>query len=206
MATWRISQTRTGVVYLSVALALGSLVLNGCDDSYGFALSLQPAYTAADLEVDQRLVGSWITKEGDATLSFEQGEGEEYTIVVKETDGGPSAQFEGHLVRLGASSFVDFFPADTAGGNEFYWMHLLRAHSIARIEVSQDALEMAFLDGAWLQKKIDEKSVDVSYLKTHGTLLLTGATEEVQNLLFLHGNDNEAFPDMITLTRQETKR
>lgn len=208
MATCRISRTRTGVVYLNVVLALGSLVLSGCDDNYGFALSLQPSYTASDLEVDQGLVGSWITKEGDVTLSFEQGEAKEYNIVVKETEGGreSSAQFEGHLVRLGASSFVDFFPTDTAGGNEFYWMHLLRAHSIARIEISRDSMEMAFLDGAWLQKKIDEKSVDVSYLKTHGTLLLTGATEEVQNLLFLYGNDNEAFPDMITLTRQETKQ
>ena len=208
MATCRISRTRTGVVCLNVVLALGSLVLSGCDDINGFALSLQPSYTPPDLEVDQGLVGSWITKEGDATLSFEQGEGKEYRIVEKETEGGreSSAQFEGHLVRLGASSFVDFFPSDTAGGNEFYWMHLLRAHSIARIELSQDTLEMAFLDGAWLQKKIDEKSVDVSYQKTNGTLLLTGTTEEVQNLLFLHGNDNEAFPDMITLTRQETKQ
>jgi len=164
----------------------------------------------------RRLTRKWIRdlsgrgqlKEGDLTFSFEQGEGKEYKIVVKETGGGQeaSAQFEGHLVRLGAPSFVDFFPNDTAGGNEFYRMHLLRAHSIARIELCQDALEMRFLDGAWLQKRIDEKSVDVSYQRTDGTLLLTGTTEEVQNFLFLHWNDNEAFPDPIALTRQETKQ
>ena len=76
----------------------------------GFALSLQPFYTPPDLEVDQGLVGSWTTQEGDLTFSFEQGEGKEYKIVVKETGGGreSSAQFEGHLVRLGAPSFVDF--------------------------------------------------------------------------------------------------
>jgi hypothetical protein len=81
-------------------------------------------------------------------------------------------------------------------------MHLFRAHSIARVEISQDALRMAFFDATWLQKKIDEKSLDISYQKTDGMLLLTGTTEEVQDLLFRHGSDDGAFPEPITMARQ----
>ncbi len=193
---------------LSAVLAAGPLIMSGCDGGYGFALSLQPTYTAADLEVDQGVVGSWATTEGDVTFRFEQSEGKEYKVVVTERDGEQvsSAEFEAHLVRLGGCLFVDFLPKGIAGGGEFYQIHLFRAHSIARIEVSRDTLQMAFFDGGWLEKKIEEKSVDVSYQKTDGTLLLTGTTEEVQDLLFLHANDDGAFPEPITLSRQEVER
>jgi hypothetical protein len=201
-------RVETRLHYLGIALAVGSLLMVGCDDGDGFALSLQPSYTSTDAELDQGLVGAWATKEGDVRFRFEPGEGKSYKVVVTETDGGKesSAEFEAHLMQLGGFSFLDFFPNTEPGGSDFLQMHLLRAHSIAKIELSPETLQMAFFDGTWLQKKIEEKSVDVSFQKTNGTLLLTGPTEEVQNLLFLHGNENEAFPDPITLIRPETEQ
>ena len=206
MAKLKFCRTGISSQYLGIALAVGSLLMAGCDESNGFALSLQPFYTPTDVEVDQGLIGAWTTQEGDVRFRFEPGEGKLYKVVVTETGGGKesSAEFEAHLMRLGAVSFVDFFPNSAPGESDFLLMHLLRAHSVARVEISQDMLQMAFFDGAWLQKKIEEKSVDVSYQKTNGMLLLTGPTEELQDLLFLHGNENEAFPDPITLIRPET--
>jgi len=182
--------------------------LGGCDGGAGFALSLQPFYTPVDLETDQALAGAWTTKEGDVTFSFEQMKGKEYKLVVKEREGEKetNSQFEAHLVRLGSNLFLDFLPNGASEGSEFYQMHLFRAHSIARIELSRDTLQMAFLDGSWLKKKIDEKSVDISHERMDGTLLLTGATEEVQDLVFLHSNDSEAFPEPITLIRPEVEQ
>jgi len=208
MAMLKSSRVGVRLPYLGIALAVGSLFMAGCDDSSGFALSLQPSYTPADAELDLGLVGAWTTKEGDVTFRFEQGEGKSYKVAVTETDGGKesSAEFEAHLMRLGGFSFLDFFPNTVPGGSDFLLLHLLRAHSIARVELSPDMLQMAFFDGGWLQKKIKEKSVDVSYQETNGMLLLTGPTDEVQNLLFLHGNDSEAFPDPITLMRPETEQ
>ena len=201
-------RTRTGAICLAIALAIGSLGMSGCDESSGLALSIEPSYTSADLESDQALAGAWTTTEGDVTFSFEHGQGKEYKVVVKERDGDKvtSADFEAHLMRKGAFSFLDFLPNAEVEGGDFFKMHLFRAHSIARIELSRDALRMAFFDATWLQKKIDEKSVDVSYQKTDGMLLLTGTTEEVQDLLFFHGNDDTAFPDPITLARQEVQQ
>lgn len=209
MATHWVNRNRTGMLCLCFALAAASMLLSGCDapDSV-FVLSLQPSYTSADLQSDQGLEGSWTTTEGDVTFCFEPAEHKEYKVTVKETNGGrvATAEFEGHLIRIGAFWFLDFLPNTEAGGSEFYQMHLFRAHSIARIEVSRDNLQMAFFDSRWLQEKIDEKSVDMSFQKTDGTLLLTGTTEEVQDLLFLHGNDDGAFPDPITLTRPEAQQ
>lgn len=208
MTRQRCGSTRRWRRVLGFVAALGSLVVGGCDGGNEFALSLQPFFAPADLETDQALPGVWTTKEGDVTFTFEQGEGREYKLVVKETDGGggTTSEFEAHLVRLGSCMFLDFLPSRASGGSEFYQMHLFRAHSIARIELSQDTLQMAFFDGSWLKQKIDEKTVDVTHEMTDGTLLLTGTTEEVQDLVFLHSNDNEAFPDPTTLTRPEVKQ
>lgn len=199
------NRPRIGVFCLAIVLAVGGLMMSGCDDGGGFVLSLEPSYTPTDLESDQALLGAWTTTEGDTTLNFEQGERQKYKVVLKEKDEGreSSAEFEAHLVRLGAIWFIDFLPNGKAGGSEFYQMHLLRAHSIARIELSQDTLQIAFLDATWLEKKIDEKAVDISHRKIDGMLLLTGTTEEVQDLLFQYENDDGAFPDPTTLTRQE---
>lgn len=208
MTMHRASRPRTSVLCLAIVLAVGSLLISGCDDGGGFVLSLEPYYTPAALESDQALAGAWTTTEGDATFNFEQGERQKYRVVVEEKDEGreSSAEFEAHLVRLGALWFIDFLPNGQAGGSEFYQMHWFRAHSIARIELSHDTLQMAFFDATWLQKKIDEKAVEISHQKLDGTLLLTGPTEEVQDLLFLHGNDDGAFPDPITLNRQERQQ
>jgi hypothetical protein len=193
---------------IGAALAVGSVVATGCDsDGYPFIMSLQPLYTQLDLEADSRLNGMWTDKEGDVTFSFEEGaeEGKEkaYTLVVKDKDEGQeeSGEFDVRLVRLGASYFLDIYPRSSKEGNEFYRAHFTRAHTIARVEIHQDSIKMAFLSASWLKAKMMEKSVDAPYVKTEDALLLTGTTEEVQELVFSHANDDEAFPDPLLLKK-----
>lgn len=193
---------------IGAALAVGSVVATGCDsDGYPFIMSLQPLYTQLDLEADSRLNGMWTDKEGDVTFSFEEGaeEGKEkaYKLVVKDKDEGQeeSGEFDVRLVRLGASYFLDIYPRSSKEGNEFYRAHFTRAHTIARVEINQDSIQMAFLSASWLKAKMMEKSVDAPYVKTEDALLLTGTTEEVQELVFSHANDDEAFPDPLLLKK-----
>lgn len=58
MTMHRSNRSRTSVLYLAIVLAVGSLMMSGCDDGGGFVLSLEPSYTPADLESDQALVGA----------------------------------------------------------------------------------------------------------------------------------------------------
>ncbi len=59
---------------LVAALAVGSILATGCDGGGAlFVVSLQPVYTQLDLEADSRLNGMWRDKDGDVTLSFQQG-------------------------------------------------------------------------------------------------------------------------------------
>src|SRR5207245_574816 len=180
---------------LGVALAFGSIGATGCDsDGSPFITSLQPFYTQLDLEADSRLNGIWSDKEGDVTFSFkerkEEGKEKEYKLVVKEKDGEQevSGEFEAHVVRLGAFDFMDIYPQSSKEGNEFYRAHFTRAHTIARLEISQDSIQMAFLSARWLKAKMDEKSVDTPCVKVGDRLMLTGAWGESREISFSHAS------------------
>jgi hypothetical protein len=196
---------------LGVALAFGSIVATGCDsDGSPFITSLQPFYTQLDLEADSRLNGIWSDKEGEVTFSFEEGKdgAKVYKLVVKEKDGEQevSGEFEARVVRLGAFDFIDIYPQNSNEGNEFYRAHFTRAHTIARVEISQDSIQMAFLSARWLKAKMDEKSVNTPCVKVDDTLMLTGTTEEAQELVFSHANDDGAFADSLLLEKQRIEK
>jgi len=186
-----------------------SIVPTGCDsDGNPFVMSLQPFYTQVDLEADSRLNETWTDKEGDVTFAFEQrrekGKEKEYELVVKEKDGEQqvSGKFEVRLVQVGAFWFLDIYPKSREGVNEFYRMHFIRAHTIARVEIKQDSIQMAFLSASWLKAKIKENRVDTPYVKADDALLLTGTTEELQELVFCYASDDQAFADPLLLERQ----
>ena len=189
---------------LTIVLAFCCIALSGCDDD-GFVLSLQPFYTHSDLETDPHLTGAWIDSEDDVTFSFTEGEDQFYTLSVDEINGERKShmEFEAHLMRLGAHTYLDLFPKNGPDGSAFFQLHLVPAHSLALIQLSPDKLKLAFLDGGWLRKKLDEKSVDVAAQKTAWATLLTGTTDESQNLVLLHDTEEKMFTDTISFDRKE---
>ena len=189
---------------MGTALALAGFVAVGCDSGGNpFVMSLQPFYTKVDLEADPGLIGTWRDDGGYVSFTFQEGTEKEYTLVLKEREGGQetSSEFEVHLMRLGGSWFIDFFPKGNSGGDEFYRAHFVRGHSIARVELGQDSMQVSFLSANWVSERFDEKGIDTPHEKTDGSLLLTGTTEEVQELAYLYANDEKAFGDPLALER-----
>lgn len=192
------------------ALAAGSMVATGCDgDGAPFVVSLKPFYTQLDLEADPRLNGTWSDKEGDVTFLFVEGKEKEneYKLVVKEKNGEreESGEFEARVVRLGSYYFLDIYPESGREGSEFYRLHFTRAHTISRVEIKEGSIQLAFLSASWLKTKMDEKSVDTPCVEVDDGLLLTGTTEEVQELVFSHATDDEAFADPVLLEKREAE-
>jgi hypothetical protein len=194
---------------MGVAVVLVSVVPSGCDsDGNPFVMSLEPFYLATDVEADSRLAGSWRDKDGEVAFEFEpsgeKGKESEYKLSVKEigADKELPGEFDACLVRLGGFRFLDLYPKSGKEGNEFYRAHFIRAHTLARVEIRQDSIQMAFFSAAWLTAKIKEKSVETPYTKADDALILTGKTAELQELAFCHANDDEAFADPLLLQRQ----
>jgi len=199
---------RRGGWVFGVAVALAGFAAAGCDDAGNpFVVSLSPFYSKTDLQTDPRLSGTWQDEEGDVSFTFEAGTEKEYTLIVKEREGEQqtSGEFEAHLLRLGGSWFIDFFPKSNSGEDEFHRVHFFRGHSIARVELGQDSMQMAFLSASWLRERIEEKSIDTPSVKADGSLLLTGTTEEVQELTDLYANDEKAFADPLCLERTQVQ-
>lgn len=194
---------------IGMTLALAGFAAAGCDDSGNpFVVSLRPFYTKVDLQADPGLIGTWRDKEGDVSFTFEAGAEKEYTLVVKETDGErvTSSEFEAYLMRLGGSWFIDISPKNNSEEDEFYRAHFVRVHSIARLELGQDSMQMAFLNASWLGARIAEKSIDTPHEKADESLLLTGTTEEVQELAYLYSNDERAFAEPLSLERAQMEK
>jgi hypothetical protein len=196
-----------GMAILAVLITLTSLGLTGCEGESGPALSLHPFYLESDAETNPSLFGTWSSQEGDLSLRFEQDERMAIKLRIQETDGDhvSKAEFDVHLIRLGSTWFIDLYPRESDLGSTFYALHLLPAHSIARIELSHDSLELAFLDGYWLGKSFDAKTVDVSIQKTNDKILLTADTQDLQKLVDFYSSDSDAFPETVTLLRQESQ-
>jgi hypothetical protein len=190
---------------LTLLLFFATFASNGCEgDDAPWVLSLQPYFTDSDLEWDPELVGTWLSDDSSFKMTFTEGEKRAYKLLVVESDSGDqkSGQFEAHLLRLGSDWFLDLFPTGQLPSTEFIEMHLLRAHSTARLELHQDSIQLSFLSGAWLKKQLKQQIVDLPYQETQGMLLLTGTTEDVQSFIYFHADDG-AFSDEGRLFRQE---
>src|SRR5262249_38518356 len=131
-----------------VALLLASLGTAGCDsEGNPWAMSLKPFYTEVDLETDRRLAGTWRDSEGEVTFSFdctiEEAQQASCQLAVKEKEGSGEAygEFTAHLFALGGFRFLDLYPNGSVDASEFHRAHFVRAHTIARLELRENALE-----------------------------------------------------------------
>lgn len=201
----RISPGKGAILPLAILLIFAS----GCEfgNLAPFLMSNHPLYAESELEFDPELVGSWVNEEGDVSFVFEKTGETAYglTVVEKEGEKEESGEFQAHLIHLGAFQFLDFYPDDLSEGSEFFRSHFLRAHTIARVSVGRDQVELRFLSSEWFGKRLEDKSVDAAYEVLGGTPVLTGTTEEVQRFVDRFANDDEAFPDPLKMTRQEVK-
>jgi hypothetical protein len=191
-----------------LALALGmtipALFLGSCDDEdSGYVVAAVHAfYTPQELDSDAALAGTW-QYEDDVKFVFTADENGTYAVAVEEdeTDRQLTSHFEGHLFRLGPDSFMDLYPTSAPSGSEFYLLHFFRCHTVAKVDLSADRLEMKFVSAAWLSRQIKAGTVSTSYAKSGGVLLLTATTEEMQELLSLNASGEETFEPALEFER-----
>ncbi len=190
---------------LPLGLALLLVSCDGEDEGNPLVPCLHPLFAEHDSEFDPALVGAWTEKTGEVTFAFAKSGDTAYKLTVTEREGEKeeSAVFEAHLVRLGASVFLDFYPEAPKIGDDFYKLHLMRAHTMATVLLTGDELSLRFLASGWLKKRLDDKSVQIDYEKTDDSIVLTALTADLQDLAYRYANDEEAFSDTLELHRVE---
>jgi hypothetical protein len=175
--------------------------------------SINPLYTGQDLVFDPALIGVW-RGEGDAkeTWAFEQAGDTEYKFVYTEDDG-KTGQFEAHLLKLGNTKFLDFFPDESGledmNRSGFYKVHLLRTHSFLKVMQIEPALQMAPLDLKWLREFLGKNPKAIRHHKIgegdEAQIVLIASTPELRKFVEKHLRTEGAFGAPINLKRKQSE-
>jgi len=173
--------------------------------------SLLPLFEDRYLVYEPGLLGTWKPGEGADTWTFEKAEGKEYVLIQHQAEydaghghGGPAkkvpgdtVRFRARLGRLGEALFLDLFPADEGNPeirNDWYNVHMIPAHTLARVWLEKDSLRIVFLEQDWLANAIKDGWIELAHVETENWLVLTAPTAELQALIIKHGDNDKAFP------------
>jgi len=107
---------------------------------------------------------------------------------------------------LGGREFLDIYPAAKEGDraeNEAYapWLPL---HTVMRVEADDDQLVLDNLDEDWVQKQVDNGSLELDaehVLKAGDDPFITLPTKKLQDFVRNHAYDDDAFPPSDPMPR-----
>ena len=170
--------------------------------------SLQPLFEEKDLVFEPGLVGTWKSAESEDTWTFERTQNSNAYVLIfhqaefggmgsEKTVPGDTVRFEAGLGRLGGHLFIDLIPEQTGNPqvrNDLFNWHFIRAHSVARVRLEKDELELADLNEDWLEKAIQSGKVKIAHARAEDGLVVTAPTKELQKLVVKYAEDKEAFP------------
>jgi hypothetical protein len=163
----------------------------------GCVPSLHPLYTEQDLIFEPGLVGTWVWEDGH-TWTFRQAAGSAYQLISVES--GVATVFNVHLVRLGNTFFLDFFPEEPANMKSFYRDHLIPAHTIAKVGIEGDLLHIAMMGSDWLKERLD---IPCERLEKEEQIVITASTTDLQRFVRKYAEEPLAFGDPETLRREK---
>jgi hypothetical protein len=180
----------------TLAIAAGLLGLCGC------VPSLHPLYTEKDRTTESDLLGTWSQADSKHTWEFESGSDESYILTY--TEKGVAAKFQANLVQLGEHLFLDLYPAEEADvKNDLMKLHLVPAHTFARLSIKEDTVELAMMDNDWLRGKLTRKELVIPHQALIDGVVLTASTKELQAFVTKIAVDPEAFAKPSILKRSE---
>ncbi len=160
--------------------------------------SIYPLYTDKDIEFDQKLLGTWTDEDEKSTWRFERGSEDFYELTYTEDE--MVSMFDVCLVRLEDETFLDFYPQESAELNEFYSLHLIPAHSFARVLIKGSRIEIEFLSLEWLQEAIEDRKIRIDSMEFGDErIVLTAPTKELQRMILSIQDNEDAFSDPLKL-------
>jgi len=174
-----------GKIFIVSMIAIAIvLFMTGC-----WTLSVHPLYFEKDLVFDPALIGVWGEKEtGDGPgdiWTFMKSDEKSYRLLIREEDG-EEGFFEAHLVKIDKFLFLDLYPEEPEGVNDFYMSHVIPAHSFMRVSLEGHVLRFAILDSQWLEESIQQKKVLIKHEIRDDVIVLTASTAQLQEFVMTY--------------------
>ena len=127
------------------------------------------------------------------TWQFLTGDDDAYQLVIRKSDKlridpDMDGVFIAHLFRLGDQLYLDLFPEEPAAGSEFYFSHVLPAHSIWQVELSGNALMLKALETDKLQDEIAAGRLKLDFVERDNLQVLTDNRTKLRAMLMDYGS------------------
>jgi hypothetical protein len=197
------------ILVIIIATLLSSCIVN----------SLHPFYEENDVIYDEHLLGKWETNDSIVwtvkQIYFATGEGEEkkeyykngYVIGYINEKNKPIA-FDMYIFKIDNQTYADFYPSLSPTSHfenipDLFGMHSIRTHALAKIEFSEDEIELIWFNGEWLADLIENNRIKISHefisfpepisQQFKGQYVLTASTRELKQFIKKYGTDGNAF-------------
>jgi hypothetical protein len=185
---------RSRIAPLLFAVA-ACMVLAGC-----YVQSLQPLFSDRTTIFDPSLLGTWVAEDDDGfVFTLEDTTRGVYMLISDES--GATARFQAVLTEFDGVRFMDIFPEEPNNDNGFYRDHLMRVHSILKVERMADTLSVADFDAEWLSTMASQNKLTIPHVSLDGAVLLTAPTGELQKFVRTYARTPEAFSEPVRLRR-----
>ncbi len=189
--------------FTAAVLMAAGMLTTGCRPRI-FQVSIHAFFEKTEASAD--VAGRWIAEGDDPDELILSATGEnQWRLSIRDHEAKESS---GGLVRLGQVGgmlYWDLTAEDANGSGDLAKEHILKLHSVARLRLEEDTLEIAFLDPGWMSKALADGRVDLAhFFEGDGddrSAVLTAPTADLEAFLQAHGEDPEAFSEPETYHR-----
>ncbi len=182
------------------------LLLPGC-----FVQSFQPFYTISSVVDLPAIHGEWrLVRKSEENVAEEYPEPWNFDIdEITTFEDGISSTLDAVYFKVDNVTFVDLSPSEIEEQLNAWWaIHTIPVHSVCKIEISGDTLNVIPLDGEWIEEMFEEKKLALSYIdidSEEGQIVLSSSAEELELFLKKYGRNTEAFEREGILTFKRVK-
>ncbi|MCX6286947.1 MAG: hypothetical protein NTY96_07520 [Bacteroidetes bacterium] len=190
---------------LIILIALIAVTMSGC-----LVKSLHPFYTEKDLVFKPELTGNWLGKD---SASWEIKQHKAFAGLFKDekltqsydityTDKKGTSKFLAHLFTVNQQLYLDFYLPDLEGP-DLAVMHLIPAHTLAKVELANNQITIKWYNEEWLVKLFNENRIRIGHERIpydmdeknpdNFQVVLTAPTADLQKFIIKYGNDPAAF-------------
>jgi hypothetical protein len=196
-------------VSATAALALAGALTVGCGPRF-LQQSVQPFVHA--IEAPAGVSGRWVS-EGDDADGLDLVPSGENTWQVKFFDPDPEATKpeeasvgKVRFGQVGGTLYWDMTADDPPSTDDLVEEHRLDLHSVARVRLDGDSMEITFLRPKWVSEALADGRVNLAHFQedpddNDSSVILAARTADLEAFLQAYGEDPEAFHDPVTFHR-----
>jgi len=183
---------------ISIALlGVALLLFAGC-----FVPSLNPPYLETDLIEDDRIIGTWVYKDGESSEKwiFTKGTDRTYSLLIAGEEA--TERLTAHLFYLDGETYLELYPEKRRPEElgTITTCLLIPAHMFCRLSIADDTLGIAFFNFVWFRDLVGENRADLEYAAYDKDMfLITADTADLRQFIMAH--KEEAFPEPLVLVR-----